>query len=150
MRLLSDRLAPQLAYHVMMVQGHNILIVDEVDDTRKTLSYAVEELHKDIEQERTAYKAACTTSGDDGMSAWKQPTVGIFVVHNKLKPKQAQLPAQLMAQHYFVGEDIPDHWVMYPWDATDIGAHTLKAEGREPLHERNHTCSNDGACQTKC
>ncbi len=27
-------------------QGHNILIVDEVDDTRKTLSYAVLELNK--------------------------------------------------------------------------------------------------------
>lgn len=30
--------------------GKNILIVDEVDDTRTTLEYAVRELQKDVEQ----------------------------------------------------------------------------------------------------
>ena len=30
--------------------GKNILIVDEVDDTRTTLEYAVRELEKDVEQ----------------------------------------------------------------------------------------------------
>lgn len=29
--------------------GRNILIVDEVDDTRTTLEYAVKELQKDVE-----------------------------------------------------------------------------------------------------
>lgn len=35
---------------------------------------------------------------------------GIFVVHNKLKPKAAQLPDSVM---YFSGEDLPDVWVDY-------------------------------------
>lgn len=32
--------------------GKNILIVDEVDDTRTTLEYAVKELQKDVETAR--------------------------------------------------------------------------------------------------
>ena len=32
--------------------GKNILIVDEVDDTRTTLEYAVRELQKDVESAR--------------------------------------------------------------------------------------------------
>ena len=32
--------------------GKNILIVDEVDDTRTTLEYAVKELEKDVETAR--------------------------------------------------------------------------------------------------
>lgn len=32
--------------------GKNILIVDEVDDTRTTLEYAVRELEKDVEVKR--------------------------------------------------------------------------------------------------
>ena len=32
--------------------GKNILIVDEVDDTRTTLEYAVRELEKDVEKAR--------------------------------------------------------------------------------------------------
>ena len=32
--------------------GKNILIVDEVDDTRTTLEYAVRELEKDVEEAR--------------------------------------------------------------------------------------------------
>lgn len=32
--------------------GKNILIVDEVDDTRTTLEYAVRELEKDVERKR--------------------------------------------------------------------------------------------------
>lgn len=32
--------------------GKNILIVDEVDDTRTTLEYAVKELQKDVEAAR--------------------------------------------------------------------------------------------------
>ena len=32
--------------------GKNILIVDEVDDTRTTLEYAVKELMKDVEETR--------------------------------------------------------------------------------------------------
>jgi hypothetical protein len=35
----------------------------------------------------------------------------VFVVHNKLKPKKAQLPEAMMASSYFTGGDIEDLWV---------------------------------------
>lgn len=37
---------------------------------------------------------------------------GIFVVHNKLKEKAAEIPEGVA---YFAGMDIDDVWVDYPW-----------------------------------
>ena len=62
-----------------------VLIVDEVDDTRTTLRYCVDEVI------RTNAPAA----------------VAVAVVHNKLKPKKAELPADVT---YFAGENVPDRW----------------------------------------
>lgn len=53
--------------------GKNILIVDEVDDTRTTLEYAVKELEKDVE---TARKMM----GPEG----KRTKFSIFVLHVSL------------------------------------------------------------------
>ncbi len=53
--------------------GKNILIVDEVDDTRTTLEYAVRELEKDVE---TARKMM----GLEG----KRTEFSIFVLHVSL------------------------------------------------------------------
>jgi hypoxanthine phosphoribosyltransferase len=134
-------------------QGHRILIVDEVDDTRKTLAYAVEELMKDIAAERADFLAAATSSKAppagpvtpgglanaqdgsqqtmDGAAAaaalaaaseqevaaaaaaagWQEPQLGVFVVHNKLKPKLRELPEWLMSSAYFAAAHIPDQWV---------------------------------------
>ena len=50
--------------------GKNILIVDEVDDTRTTLEYAVKELEKDVE-------AATQQLGRTG----EQTKFFIFVLH---------------------------------------------------------------------
>jgi len=52
--------------------GKNILIVDEVDDTRTTLEYAVRELMKDVEEAR---KSAGKT-GDESETKFS-----IFVLH---------------------------------------------------------------------
>ena len=52
--------------------GKNILIVDEVDDTRTTLEYAVRELRKDVE-------AARKQSGREGEEA--ETKFCIFVLH---------------------------------------------------------------------
>mmetsp|Transcript_6997 Transcript_6997/g.8462 ORF Transcript_6997/g.8462 Transcript_6997/m.8462 type:complete len:233 (-) Transcript_6997:383-1081(-) len=95
-----------------LVRGQRVLIVDEVDDTRTTLEYAVKEL------ERTNSPAA----------------IGILVVHNKLKPKKGKLPSYV---HYIVGEDVPDAWNCYPWDA--------KAYGRDiRSHEKlAHACAGE-------
>lgn len=50
--------------------GKNILIVDEVDDTRTTLEYAVKELEKDVETARQRL-------GRDG----PKTSFRIFVLH---------------------------------------------------------------------
>lgn len=55
--------------------GKNVLIVDEVDDTRTTLEYAVRELQKDVEaaQEKLGRAAEKTT-------------FSIFVLHVSVAP----------------------------------------------------------------
>ena len=65
-----------------LVRGKRVLIVDEVDDTRVTLQYAVEEIR------RLNAPAA----------------IGVLVVHNKLKPKKGELPADIV---YIAGEHVP-------------------------------------------
>ncbi|KAJ2002776.1 hypoxanthine-guanine phosphoribosyltransferase [Coemansia thaxteri] len=99
--------------------GRRILVVDEVDDSRKTLAYAVAELRSDVEaQERLAGMAP-------GASATE---IGVFVVYNKDKPKAEPLPPPVM-RRYFAAATTPDRWLAFPWDCTsDIAAHTALAE----------------------
>mmetsp|Transcript_5518 Transcript_5518/g.8003 ORF Transcript_5518/g.8003 Transcript_5518/m.8003 type:complete len:219 (+) Transcript_5518:94-750(+) len=78
------------------VEGGRVLIIDEVDDTRTTLQYCVEELLK---------------RGRPGR-------IGVCVVHNKRKEKLGVLPENV---DYFAGEEVEDYWNCYPWDA---GAYT--------------------------
>jgi hypoxanthine phosphoribosyltransferase len=78
------------------VRNHKILIVDEVDDTRTTLQYCVEEVIK-------------TNNPSD---------IAIAVVHNKLKEKRGKLPDNVI---YMAGADVDDHWNCYPWDAAAYG-----------------------------
>jgi len=68
--------------------GKNVLIVDEVDDTRKTLKALLDTLPS------TA-------------------NYGIFVVHNKEKEKVAVIPDNIP---YFACETTSDVWIEYPWD----------------------------------
>lgn len=92
--------------------GKNILIVDEVDDTRTTLEYAVKELEKDVE---TARKQQGRT----------EPTkFSIFVLHNKDKQKKGSLPDEMINDNrYLAAVTVPDCWICYPWEATDIDEH---------------------------
>ncbi|KAJ1448893.1 phosphoribosyltransferase-like protein [Pelagophyceae sp. CCMP2097] len=89
-----------------LVRGKRVLVVDEVDDTRATLQYAIEELRA-----RNAPAA-----------------VAVLVVHNKLKEKKGTLADDVV---YIAGEDVPDNWNCYPWDAEaygrDIVAHEALA-----------------------
>ena len=75
------------------LQGKNVLVVDEVDDSRTTMRFVLDE-------------------------------IGVAVIHNKLKPKVAELPADVA---YFSGVEIEDWWINYPWDAIDIEAHNCRA-----------------------
>jgi len=82
------------------LSGKNILLVDEVDDTRATLEYCVRELLRHHPAE-----------------------IAVAVLHNKLKEKKGAIPQEV--KRYFSGQDIKDRWVHYPWDALDIDAHNV-------------------------
>jgi len=93
--------------------GRNVLIVDEVDDTRTTLDYAVRELEKDV-------KEAAKRSGREG----EKTRFSIFVLHNKDKPKKGCLPKEMMDKgRYLAAKTVGDVWICYPWEATDIDEH---------------------------
>ncbi len=101
--------------HSVDLIGKKILIVDEVDDTRTTLHYAVSELEKDIND-----KAKKLGREDE------KTEFGIFVLHNKNKPKNAELPKYVM-NNYFAARTVDDVWISYPWEASDIDFQTEKA-----------------------
>lgn len=92
--------------------GKNILIVDEVDDTRTTLEYAVRELEKDVIE-------AQKKSGREG----EKTTFSIFVLHNKDKQKKGKLPEDIVQGRYEAARTVGDEWICYPWEATDIEEH---------------------------
>ncbi|KAI5951723.1 HPT1 [Candida jiufengensis] len=98
--------------------GKNILIIDEVDDTRTTLHYAISELKKDVKEQSEA-------QGKDPNST----KFGIFVLHDKDKTKKADLPDEIMKTgNYFAARTVPDCWIAYPWESTDIVYHQKRAE----------------------
>jgi hypoxanthine phosphoribosyltransferase len=80
------------------LKGKKVLLIDEVDDTRATLSYCVKELLTNDPKE-----------------------IAVLVLHNKKKEKDAEFPPEIT--RYFSGVDIDDLWIKYPWDADDITAH---------------------------
>ncbi|KIJ20855.1 hypothetical protein PAXINDRAFT_165692 [Paxillus involutus ATCC 200175] len=92
--------------------GRRALIVDEVDDSRKTLQYALSELEKDVELELQALPESEREAN--------RTVFAIFVVHNKLKPKLGKLP---LSTPYFAGAEVADVWLDYPWEALDIEEH---------------------------
>lgn len=85
------------------LRGKKVLLVDEVDDTRSTLAFCSKRL-----------------LNNDGLTS-----LAIAVLHNKRKPKCDDIPEGVM---YYAGEEIDDHWVVYPWEATDIKEHLRKAQ----------------------
>ncbi len=84
------------------LKGKNVLVVDEVDDSRVTLAFCLNEL-----QQEQAFA-----------------TIGIAVLHEKIKPKTGVLPDGLP---YYSGLVTEDLWINYPWDAEDIDAHNAQA-----------------------
>jgi hypoxanthine phosphoribosyltransferase len=96
--------------------GQRVLVVDEVDDTRRTLAYAVQQLRADIDAERRAHAAASASSSPS--LPWVEPRLGVYVLHNKAKAKSAELPPGV---DYFAGATVGgEAWLMYPWDADDM------------------------------
>ena len=93
--------------------GKRVLIVDEVDDTRRTLDYAVKELEKDVEAARQRM----------GGGDVPKTQFSIFVLHNKDKPKVGTLPDDMIANRYFSARTVGEEWINYPWEADDIEEH---------------------------
>ncbi|KAI9802903.1 MAG: hypothetical protein M1825_002134 [Sarcosagium campestre] len=94
--------------------GKNILIVDEVDDTRTTLEYAVRELEKDVNEARRRL----------GREDERPTRFSIFVLHNKDKVKKGTLPREMIDDcRYLAARTVGDVWICYPWEATDIEEH---------------------------
>ncbi|VEU19950.1 DEKNAAC100686 [Brettanomyces naardenensis] len=95
-----------------------VLIIDEVDDTRTTLHYALNELQHDADEQ--ARRRGLPENNAEFF---------IYVLHNKLKPKKADLPPSIMdGRHYFASRDVPDCWIAYPWESTDIAYQQAMAE----------------------
>lgn len=88
--------------------GRRILLVDEVDDTRTTLEYCLQEL---------------LTHGP--------AETAVAVLHKKRKEKRGVIPPQVT--RYYAGEELDDIWIVYPWDAIDIDEHCGIAEAREEV-----------------
>ncbi|MEM2121162.1 MAG: phosphoribosyltransferase family protein [Candidatus Woesearchaeota archaeon] len=76
------------------VKGKKVLLVDEVDDTRKTLEKA-----------------------SNYLLDLKVDKLKILVIHSKEKEKQGKLPEGV--DLYFV-KKIPDVWVNYQWDFKEL------------------------------
>jgi len=92
--------------------GRNVLIVDEVDDTRTTLEYAVRELEKDVAE-------AAEQAGRRGELA--RTTFSVFVLHNKDKEKKGGLPREMVeGDRYLAARTAGDVWICYPWEATYV------------------------------
>lgn len=70
----------------------NVLIVDEIDDSGSTINFCVDKL-RDIN---------------------KCKNIGVFVIHYKLKTKR--FDNTRLDIDYFIGQDVQDKWIQYPWD----------------------------------
>lgn len=81
----------------MFSKDTKFLIIDEVDDTRKTLSFLLNKL-KNEEHINGA-------------------NIGVFVLHNKKKDKFIT-NEDLNINLYYAGKEIEDKWIVYPWDRT--------------------------------
>lgn len=92
------------------LSGKNVLLIDEVDDTRATLSYCVQELLRHSPKE-----------------------IAVLVIHNKLKQKDADFPKEI--QRYYPAIEVGDRWIKYPWDAEDIEAHDASERAMQSQKE---------------
>ncbi|KAI5989271.1 PRTase-like protein [Pisolithus albus] len=96
--------------------GRKVLIVDEIDDSRTTLQYALSELQKDIELQLLDLPESEREAN--------RTEFAVFVVHNKSKPKVGILPPNVP---YFAGAEVGNVWLEYPWEALDIEEHDRRA-----------------------
>ena len=85
------------------ISNRRILLIDEVDDTRLTMSYCINELFNHSPAE-----------------------IRVAVLHQKIKPKMATYPDSI--KHIYSGAETEDIWIKYPWESTDIDKHNLSLD----------------------
>jgi len=85
------------------LKGKRVLLVDEVDDSRVTLEYCLRELLRHGPEE-----------------------IAVMVLHNKKKSKRGTFPDSVKRR--YVGEEVDDVWICYPWDAQDIDFQDRQAQ----------------------
>ena len=79
------------------IKGKNILVIDELDDTRTTLAYITNKLLE------------------------LQPNkIIVGVLHNKDKEKSGILDERVT---YISSKKVKDKWIVYPWEVKDIDKH---------------------------
>jgi hypoxanthine phosphoribosyltransferase len=111
--------------------GKRILIVDEVDDTRTTLEYAVKELEKDVEiaRQKLGSKGEKTVFSVfvlhvKSLQGYHSSTLTNNILQNKNKEKKGTLPDDMLLENrYLAARTVGDVWICYPWEATDIDEH---------------------------
>jgi hypoxanthine phosphoribosyltransferase len=85
------------------ITGKKILVVDDIDDSRATIEYCLSELLIQNPSE-----------------------IAMFVLHNKKREKKGKYPEQI--QKIYMGEEVDDHWIHYPWESTNIHEYQKKCE----------------------
>jgi hypoxanthine phosphoribosyltransferase len=98
--------------------GKRLLLVDEVDDTRVTLEYCLKEL-----------------------LSHRPGEMAVAVLHNKRKRKTGVIPAEV--SRYYVGRELEDRWICYPWDALNIEEQESKAKGAKQALKRGNSHDDD-------
>ena len=78
---------------------------------------------------------ALESYSEEERASMRPTRFAIFVVHNKLGPKRAELPIIESAAeekieggvstgvYYYAAETMPPVWINYPWEETDIFEH---------------------------
>jgi hypoxanthine phosphoribosyltransferase len=57
----------------------------------------------------------------------EKTTFGIFVLHNKDKPKKGKLPDEIVNERYWAAETIPDLWAHNPhFIKADLGSASIR------------------------
>ena len=77
----------------MDLSDKNVLIVDEVDDSRKTLETCIGLLRE----------------------THNPKTITVGVLHNKVREKVGTIPSEICLH---AGDVIADEWIIYPWEAS--------------------------------
>lgn len=80
---------------IQELSGKNVLIVDDLDDTRTTLLFII-----------------------DKLKHYSFNKIGIAVLYNKKKDKSGEIP---LFCEYFIVKDVDNHWINFPWEmSSDI------------------------------